>query len=169
MSAAQLSSHSFSSVSLELLKYMCCCIWVGLMIGWSLKCIWGHSIQSSLSFSCSCSHLSETSLLHPFSIHRGSRSSPNLISEITNQCLVDHLNPISAHKDHNTLPFSRSAIYQPPLPFCCRVPKIRNILTKLRSWPGGVTRMWGMEKAAQMALWMGLVSSGSDDLDGSLL
>lgn len=83
----------------------------------------------------------------------------NLISEITNHCVLDHLNLISvACKDHNTLlPPCSASISPPPFPpCCCRSPKIRgrrkSMLTKLGSRPGGVKRMRSIADSGQMTL-----------------
>lgn len=142
-----------------------CCANSGLIITRSQKCIWGNSVHTEL-------YLLLQSLFGdtiPFPYTEGVH--PHQIwSARLQTSLVDHLKSISACKDHNAFPLSRIAIHQPQSPFHCRSPKMRKkILTKLRSWPGRVTRVWGTEKTAQMALWMGADSSGRGGLDGSHL
>lgn len=146
---------------------MFCCTSRGVLSRRLQRWFWGHSFSLFWALLALAVTFGRH---HPFSEHRWSGSPPNLICKITIHCLVDHLNPIATCKDHNTLPLSQSTIYQPPTPFCCRSSKMRkNILTKLRSWPGEVMRMWGTQNTAQMVLWMGADSSGDDGLDGSHL
>lgn len=106
--------------------------------------------------------------LHYFSIYRwqwGRGSPANLISEITNHRVLDHLNLISvACKDHNTLLPPCTASISPPRLAAAGLPRSderrgKSSLTKRGSWPHGVKRMWGMANSVQMMLWMAADSS----------
>lgn len=93
------------------------------------------------------------------------RGSPaNLISEITNHRVVDHLNPISvACKDHNTLLPPCSASISPLRLAAAGLPRSdeegRERRTKPGSRPRRVKRMWSTADSVRTMLWMGEDSS----------
>lgn len=138
------------------------------MEGWRSK-EWDtpHCIGGPLTDCSSCVLLCSLvvdSITSPYigTVERGSPA--NLISEITNPCVLDHLNLISiACKDHNTLLPPCSASISPLHLADAGLPRSEEDggtrCQKPGSRPSRVKRMWSMADRAQMALWMGADSS----------